>query len=85
MDTAREGLVVIKKTIPTSQEVSVSNPAVSNGSPARAKRVISGGPGGAHAILEPTYLLLDLGAHSDADILLTPEFNYAAVAVIALP
>jgi hypothetical protein len=39
---------------------------------------------GFFAVLEPAYLLLELGSHREADFLLWPEVNYGAVAVILL-
>ena len=36
------------------------------------------------AVLEPGYLLLELGSHREADVLLSPEVNYGAVAAILL-
>ena len=39
---------------------------------------------GFFAVLEPGYLLLELGSHREADFLLWPEVNYGAVAVILL-
>ena len=39
---------------------------------------------GFFAVLEPAYLLLELGSHREADFLLWPEVSYGAVAVILL-